>query len=86
MISYKEFSNSVLKTLDLTSRTLKKNVSKAILNNEKKPNYRFDNGLYLGVNVDTTKKKFKEATPSYGNWEKFMLNNLRQERVNSSIQ
>lgn len=82
-VTYKDLSKSVIYRGALNTINNNKVASNQTLN--VKESYRFDNGLYLGTALDTMKKKFKQTAPTYGNWEKFMLNTLRQEKSSTSI-
>lgn len=46
---------------------------------------RFSKNLFPTNQNSSPKKRIKEAAPTYGNWEKFMLNNSKNEMVHKKL-
>ena len=74
-LSYRDFSKTILNKRDFSKiLIIKFNVV------EKKSRSNFVSSLYVNNGIDTKKKNFKEtAPPTFGNWDRFLMNNLRRE-------
>ena len=76
-ISYRDLSNSVVES---------KMQTKEIINKVNSNLSRKETSRMASVSTSTMRKKlFKNPAPTYGNWDKFMINNLKQENSTSCV-
>jgi hypothetical protein len=74
--SYRQFSNSVLSKREGNNLFERVNFTKI----KKMERMKLNSSLYIKCGQETTKKKFKDPAPTLGNWDRFLLKNLKQEK------
>ncbi len=75
---YRDLSQSVLKG------TFSKGVQHILFPKEVNSE-RFKKNLFPSNKNNSSKKRIKEPAPTYGNWDKFMLNNAKNEMVHKKL-
>jgi len=75
---YRDLSQSVLKVT--YSKGFKHILYPKEVNSE-----RFKKNLFPSNQNNSSKKRIKEPPPTYGNWEKFMLNNSKNEMIHKKL-